>query len=246
MATSPQTPASAAADNTFDTIKRADNMALIFQEVFTVVVRLRANRQRFGDPEVFRSQIRNALKSAETEGTRRGYSIEDMRVGTFAVVAFLDESILNSQNPIFSDWQRQPMQEELFGVHVAGEIFYKNVERLLGRADSEPLADLLEVHQLCLLMGFRGRYSAGSTTAEIRLIIGQIEEKIRRIRGATVPLSWQPPLQTLQAAPDKWIRRLKWTALACICLAVLLFVFYKFSLGSAAGELTSLAAEVGK
>ena len=107
-------------------------MALIFQEAFTVIVRLRANRQRFGDPEVFRSQIRNALKSAETEGTRRGYTIEDMRVGTFAVVAFLDESILNSQNPIFADWQRKPLQEELSGVHVAGEIFYKNVDRLLG------------------------------------------------------------------------------------------------------------------
>lgn len=157
-----------AADSTFDTLKRADNMALIFQEVFTVIVRLRANRQRFGDPEVFRNQIRNALKSAETEGTRRGYTIEDMRVGTFAVVAFLDESILNSQNAIFVDWQRKPMQEEMYSVHEAGEIFYKNVDRLLGRSDSEPLADLLEVHQLCLLMGFRGRYSASGTAAEIR------------------------------------------------------------------------------
>jgi type VI secretion system protein ImpK len=247
MATSPQPPAaSASADDIFDKLGRADNMALIFQEVLTVVVRLRANRQRFGDPEVFRSQVRNALKSAEAEGARRGYPIEDMRVANFAVVAFLDESILNSQNPIFADWQRKPLQEELFGVHVAGEIFFKNLDRLMGRADSEPLADLLEVHQLCLLLGFRGRYIASGTTGEIRSIIGQLEEKIRRIRGAAIPLAWQPPAGVMQARGDQWMPVLKWGAIACVCLALALFVFFKMSLGSSAGELTSLAAEVGK
>ncbi len=227
-------------------MKRFDNMALIFQEVLTVVMRLRAGRQRVNDAEVFRSQIRNVLKSAETEGTRRGYTIEDVRVGIFAVVAFLDESILNSQNPIFGDWQRKPMQEELFGVHIAGEIFFKNIDRLLGRADAEPLADLLEVHQLCLLLGFRGRYSASGTTGEIRSIVSQIEEKILRIRGSSGPLSWQPPVQTLLPPGDRWIPKLRWTAIICACLALVLFIFYKISLGSSAGELTTLAAEVGK
>ncbi len=221
-------------------------MALIFQEALTVIVRLRANRQRVGDPEVFRSQLRNALKSAETEGTRRGYNIEDMRVGTFAVVAFLDESILNSQNPIFADWQRKPLQEELFGVHVAGEIFFRNLDRLMSRSDSEPLADLLEVHQLCLLLGFRGRYSSSGSSAEIRSIVAQIEEKIRRIRGAVIPLAWEPPAQVMPAAGDKWAPILKWASIACVCLAILLFVFYKISLSSAASELTTLAAGVGK
>jgi type VI secretion system protein ImpK len=226
---------------TFETLKRADNMALIFQEVLTVIVRLRAGRQRVTDAEVFRSQIRNAFKAAETEGTRRGYAMEDMRIGTFAVVAFVDESILNSQNPIFADWQRKPMQEEMFGVHIAGEIFYKNLDRLLARADSEPLADLLEVHQLCLLLGFRGRYSASGTNAEIRSFVAQIEEKIRRIRGAAVPLAWQPPVQVLPPAGDKWIPALRWAAIACLLLAVLLFTYYEISLGSAVGQLTALA-----
>jgi type VI secretion system protein ImpK len=244
MATFPQSPP--ATFETFETLKRADNMALIFQEVLTVIVRLRAGRQRVADAEVFRSQIRNAFKAAETEGTRRGYAIEDVRVGTFAVVAFVDESILNSQNPVFTDWQRKPMQEEMFGVHIAGEIFFKNLERLLGRSDSEPLADLLEVHQLVLLLGFRGRYSASGTTAEIRNFVSQIQEKILRIRGAAVPLSWQPPVQVMQAAGDKWIPKLKWAAIACVVLAFLLFTFYEVSLGSAVGQLTSLAAEVGK
>ena len=226
--------------------KRAENMALIFQEIFTVIVRLRANRQRVSESDVFRSQIRSAFKAAETEGIRRGYVIEDVRVGIFAVVAFLDESILNSQNPIFAEWQSKPMQQEMFTVDIAGEIVYKNLDRLLGRANSEPLADLLEVHQLCLLLGFRGRYSAGGTTSEIRSYVNQIEDKIRRIRGAAAPLPWMPPVQVMPAARDKWILRFKWAAVICAILALLLFTFYELSLRSSLSELRSLASEIGK
>lgn len=239
MATSPVSPAAGAAT---EAPKRFDTLPLLFQEVLTAIVRLRANRQHVSDPEAFRSQIRHALKTAETEGLRRGYTSEDIRVGVFAVIAFLDESILNSLNPVFADWPRKPMQEELFGVHVAGEIFFRNVERLLGRQDSEALADLLEVHQLCLLLGFRGRYSA-SGTAEIRSILQQIEEKIRRIRKTAAP-AWQLPPQHVAKRGDVWIPRLAWTAIACVALALVLFVVFKLSLSSAAGDLRSIAAGV--
>ncbi|MBV9157350.1 MAG: DotU family type IV/VI secretion system protein [Acidobacteriaceae bacterium] len=236
MATIPQTPPAPGGPQL---PKRADNLPLVFQEVLTVIVRLRANRQRVGDLESFRVQIRGALKTAEQEGLRRGYTMEDLRVAVFAIVAFLDESILNSQNRIFADWPRKPLQEELFGVQLAGEIFFRNVERLLGRPDSEALADLLELHQLCLLLGFRGKYSA-SGTAEIRSILGQIEEKIRRIRTVPAP-AWQIAPQVIQSSSDKWLPVLKWIAVACVVLALVLFVAFKISLSSAASELRSIA-----
>jgi type VI secretion system protein ImpK len=224
--------------------KRYENMPLVFQEVLTAVVRLRANRQPVRDPETFRGQIRTALKAAEQEGLRRGYTLEDLRVGTFAVVGFLDETILNSQNPVFFDWARMPMQEELFGVAIAGEIFFRNVERLLGRQDSESLADLLEVHQLCLLLGFRGRFSA-TGIAEVRSILSQIEEKIRRIREGALPQpTWQITPQVFQTPGDRWIKILKWVAIGCGALAIILFISFKISLSSAAGELQGIAARM--
>lgn len=219
--------------------RRSENLALVFQEVLTVVARLRANRQRVGDPEVFRSQVRNALKTAEAEGLRRGYVQEDVKVATFATVAFMDESILNSQNPLFADWPGKPLQEELFGVHIAGEIFFRNVERLLAKQDSAPLADLLEIHQLCLLMGFRGRYSATSGTSEIRSILAQIEEKIQRIRRAAAPTPMRE-VEVTVVPPDGWTRALQFSAIGCAALAILLFVIYKLLLASSAGALGSL------
>ncbi len=239
MATTPQTPAVKQ-----EPARRPDNLALIFQEVLTVIERLRAKRQTVSDSEAFRSQIRNALKSAEQDALRRGYNSEDVRVATFGVVAFLDESVLNSQNPVFADWPRKPLQEELFGVHVAGEIFFRNVERLLSRQDSEPLADLLEIHQLCLLLGFRGKYSF-SGAGEIRTILAQIEEKIRRIRGTLPSPAWRIAPEAVLPRGDRWIPILRWLVIACFGLALILFVIFKISLASSADQLRSVAAGAG-
>ena len=130
----------------------SENLALIYQEALTATVRLRSNRQAVSDAESFRANTREALRVADAEGRRRGYSDEELQLARFAAVAFLDESVLNSRNPVFADWPRKPLQEELFGVHVAGEIFFRNVERLLKASDSPSLADVLEVYLLCLLL----------------------------------------------------------------------------------------------
>ena len=92
------------------------------------------------------------------------------------MVAFLDESILNSRNPLFADWPRKPLQEELFGTHMAGEVFFQNLQKLLGRTDSHELADLLEVYYLCLLLGFGGRYSMGNK-GDLRAIMDAVARK---------------------------------------------------------------------
>jgi type VI secretion system protein ImpK len=223
---------------------RGDNLALIFQEVLTVTVRLRANRLRFDGADVFRSQIFGAIESAKAEGLRRGYTQEDVNVAVFAVVAFLDESILNSANRTFAHWQSKPLQQELFGTDEAGDIIFRNISRLLGQKDSESLADLLEVHQLVLALGLRGRYSASGTTAEISAILQKIQEKISRIRGAPITPTWQPPPQTVVQATDPWIPIMKWVAISCCCVALLLFIIFKFSLSSAVTELSTLASQI--
>ena len=92
------------------------NMALMYQEILTAITRFRSGRQAVSDATTFRNQIKAAIGTAEAEATRAGYNAEDVRLGTFAVVAFLDESVLNSNNPLFADWPRMPLQEELFGV----------------------------------------------------------------------------------------------------------------------------------
>ena len=223
--------------------RRGDNLALIFQELFTAIVRLRSNRQAVSDAESFRHHIREAVKTAAQEARNRGYSTDDIRMGTLAVVGFLDETILNLQHPLFANWPRKPLQEELFGTHMAGEVFFQNLQELLGRNNSEDLADVLEVHYLCLLLGYRGRYSLGDR-GELQSISSATAEKIRRIRGPQGPLSpeWAPPAESVQAPVDPWSRRFLIGAISCFALMVLLFVVYKLVLGSGASGLETIVS----
>ena len=121
--------------------RRSENLAFCFQEAITVGERLRSNRQAVADAESFRYQIRETLKSAAGEAQRRGYNGDDVQLAVFAVVAFLDESILNLRNPVFADWPRRPLQEEMFGHHVAGEIFFQNLQKIMSRDESQETAD---------------------------------------------------------------------------------------------------------
>jgi type VI secretion system protein ImpK len=223
--------------------RRAENLAFAFQEVLTVGERLRANRQAVSDSESFRYQIREALKMADTEARKRGYTGDDIQLAIFAVVAFLDESILNLRNPIFADWPRRPLQEELFGHHIAGEIFFQNLQKIMGRDESQDTADLLEVYYLCMLLGFAGKYSMHGR-GDLQGIMNAVGTKIRRIRQMQADLSpvWQLPEERVQvASSDPWVKRLMFVALGCFLLAAILFGVYKMNLGSGVSSVQNVA-----
>ncbi|MBZ5619132.1 MAG: DotU family type IV/VI secretion system protein [Acidobacteriia bacterium] len=226
-------------------IRRPDNLALIYQEAITAIERLRANTQSISDANAFRHHTREALKTATNQALAAGYNADDAKFATFAAVAFLDESVLNSQNPIFADWLRKPLQEELFSVHIAGEVFFQNLQQLVGRSDSHDLADLLEVYYLALLLGFQGKYRAGNR-GELSQIMRLTADKIHRIRGPFGPLSpnWMLPPDVIRGRVDPWVRRLGIIAAVCAVLMVVLFVVYKIGLSSGVSDVRDLAPQI--
>ena len=213
---------------------RGWNLALAFQEVFTAIVRLRSNRQQVTNSEAFRGQMKQALQRAEQEARSGGYKTEDVRQVLFAVVAFLDESVLGSRNPVFADWPRLPLQTELFGHQIAGEVVFQELQRTLGRADSAETCDVLEVYGLCLLLGFRGRYAAAGA-GDLQSLVTAIQEKLRRVRGPSGPLSPRgllPSDAVRVAHSDPWVRRLGILTISIVVLTVIAFVIFKLVLNS--------------
>jgi type VI secretion system protein ImpK len=211
------------------------------QEAFTVAVRLRANRQVAADVDSFRVHVKTLLANADREARHAGYESEHVKLAIYAFVAFLDESVLNAADPVFAGWARQPLQEEIFGDHVAGEVFFSKLEDLLCRQDSEALADLLEVYALCLCLGFRGRYGSASGD-QLRGLLTSIQEKIDRIRGPQPELSpsWRPPTDEAGVGPDPWLPLMAMTAGGVFFLALVLFVAFRLALGGGGAELVSL------
>jgi type VI secretion system protein ImpK len=203
-------------------------LALALQETLTATVRLRTNRQSATDAEGFRAQVKQLLATAHEEARRAGYAGEDSKLAIYAAVVFLDESVLSSRHPSFAEWPRRPLQEEIFGGHTGGETFFQNLHALIGRQDSDDVADVVEAYQLCLLLGFQGRYGA-SGRDELRAWMTAAADKIGRIRGGAGPLSpgWAPPTDEVIPVPrDPWLRPLAFTTIAVFAASSLLALLF--------------------
>lgn len=216
-------------------------LARCFQEVFTVVVRLRSNRQPVRSADQFRESIKKQIEQADNQARQAGYTADDTRLARFAIVAFLDESILNARMAVFDGWNGRPLQQELFHTDTGGEMFFVGVDRLLERDESHALADVLEVYYLCLLLGFVGRYTL-SQRGELRSISDRLGRKIYKIRGSLPSLTGALPTGEPIAieTKDRWSRRLMWALLGVSLLVLALYVFYWFSLDSLMGVLRNL------
>jgi type VI secretion system protein ImpK len=221
-------------------------LAVLLQEAFTAAARLRANRQVAADAEAFRVQIKQLLGAADQSARRAGYDPARVKLAIYAFIAYLDESVLNSTQPMFASWPRQPLQEEIFGDHMAGQTFFVKLDELLAERDSEELADLLEVFQLCLLLGFRGRYAAGDDGG-LRNRVAATQEKIDRIRSGIGPLAPSAPLpadDVIPASRDPWLPWFGATAAASFAAAAILYLIFRISLGGQVDQVRTLVGQI--
>lgn len=226
-------------------VARTNSLALSFQDVVTVILRMRYGVQRVSDAAGFRASIRKMILAAVQEVRGLGYTDASSHMALYAIIGFLDESVLNSGDPTFADWSRRPLQEEMFGGHFAGEVFFKQVADLLNAPESTEVADTLELHALCLLLGYRGRYAFGDH-GEIHGILSRIRDKIVRIRGplALARLAQAPEVK-VTARRDKWLTGLWITAAALAVLTIVLFALYTLTLGSGLGAIQTAKHDAG-
>lgn len=205
---------------------RRENLALLYQGLLTGIVRIHSGRQPLVDAAMFRRRTKEALAEVTREAMKRSYAAEHTIETDFALVAFLDEVILTSKDPARDDWVRKPLQEELFNLSTAGEMFFTRIERLLQRPDTAELADMLEVYYLCILLGFEGQYATRSK-AELHLLADRVRQSIERIRGSDPRFSPAGilPADPIAAAPrDPVAGKLKLAAMAVGGAAIFLFL----------------------
>lgn len=213
------------------------------QEAFTVTVRLRARKQIASDAETFRSHVKRLLATADSQASSLGYDREYIKLAVYAFIALLDESVMNSGQPMFSAWHSQPLQQQVFGNLLAGETFFNHLRDLLARQDSEDLADVLEVYQLCMVLGFRGRYADGGG-GELEAFKAAVQDKITRIRGSAPPISasWAlPEGESVEQKADRLLKPLAVAFGAACLLALLAWIGFSLSLGSQVSDLDNAA-----
>jgi type VI secretion system protein ImpK len=219
-----------------------DSLALLYQGFLTGIVRLQAKRQELGQPDSFRRRMQIALKDVQRDAVAAGYALEDVRDAEFAIVAFLDEVVLSSDDPGSREWAKQTLSVELFREARAGEVFFDRLDSYRSRRGATQLADLLEVYLLCLLLGFQGRYV--NMPGELHAIADRTYRRIQGVRPLTPNLfpeaqATGTPARGGAPAPrqDNWRMKLVWVLAGCLLCFVLFWLHLQYLLNNLGGQM---------
>ena len=154
-------------------------LADVYAPCFTLTLQLRAAHE-YGDAAVLRQRIKALLEKIRRAAAQSGVPPEDVREAEFALIAFIDETLLSSDWSQKDRWLAQPLQLELFNRYDAGEEFFQRLDGL--RANPGLHAEVLEVYYLCMALGFKGRYQLHGQE-ELRGLIEDTYAEIKKQPG---------------------------------------------------------------
>ena len=212
----------------------AARLSEIYADCFTLIFNLRT-ACGLNDAAQLRHRTKALLEAAERAAHAAGYRDEDVHKASFALVAFIDETVYASDWDEKAAWQNKPLQLELFDRYDAGEEFFSHLEAL--RAHPQQHAPVLEVYYLCLTLGFEGRYQLQGQH-QLQLLIENINKQLRqaathRPRGVVAPHGHPGD----QAAAEMRSKVPVWAVAAGgLVLVLLLYLGMSFYVSSRAGE----------
>jgi type VI secretion system protein ImpK len=220
----------------------SENLALFYQGLLTGIVRVQARRQHIPEGEIFRRRTKAALQEVERDAVAAGYDGGDVRETHFAVVAFLDSVVLNSNDPVRAEWERQTPQEELFGQTDAGGVFLEKLERFRARRDSDQLADILEFTYSAYL-GVWGGIPADC--GRVDSIVERLRMRIEDIRGRNGRISPNGalPVEAVSPAPgpvrpaNRWLLMTLGAVVVALLCFLVLFIQLSWTSGQVRGVL---------
>src|SRR5688572_29883392 len=153
----------------------------------------------------------------------------------FALVGFLDETILQSSWALRDMWAGNPLQLQYFNEFNAGEEFYTKLEGLRNAEDPRKL-DVLEVYFHCLALGFKGKYADLKGMEKVKVLTDSVGKEIRKARSKGVEglsPSWEPKDQAAGTAKEfpVWI-----VVVGCSAMLLILYSILHWYLGGVANN----------
>ena len=128
-------------------------------ECFILILQLRSTND-YGEANSLKLRVSEMFERFEKDARSAGIDGEKIKSAKFALVAFLDETIISSSWNQKDTWLSEPLQIKLFDTFNAGEEFFTNLSELRLRTTNNK--DVLEIYYLCLSLGFKGKYQLQS------------------------------------------------------------------------------------
>lgn len=180
-----------------------------------------------------RPKIAGMLDEFEKRAERYKYNHKIIQVSKFGLAAFVDETVLTNNFPLKNEWEKNPLQLELFGEQLAGNKFFEKLDAMLNQM--EVTQDAVEVYYFCMLLGFKGRYAVYEQEKLLATMQTTANALVKTGKIKTVELSPHWLANDQPKPPEKrgmpiWA---KLGAVACLGLTFIVYVVlfllsYKF------------------
>ncbi|HRN25173.1 MAG TPA: type IVB secretion system protein IcmH/DotU [Ignavibacteriaceae bacterium] len=208
-------------------IDKKKNLSDIASECFILILQLRATTN-YGTADVLKSKVLDMFDKFENNARKIGVDNEKVRLAKFALVAFLDETIISSDWSEKNEWLTEPLQIKLFDTFNAGEEFFTNMSTLRQRTSANK--DVLEIYYLCLTLGFKGKYQLQSPE-NLRRIIDDLNLELHPEAYRSIDLlspngkPRQSIVQTVKTGLPLWIY-----PVGAIVILLIFYVILSFSI----------------
>jgi type VI secretion system protein ImpK len=192
------------------------------RDCFDTIIQLRqAEAAAIPPPEVLNHRLRGVVEEVLRRAAVLGFSHQDAQDMGYALVALMDELVLNKPEPYRQFWMSNLLQLHYFNETIAGDSFFN---RLAAVRKDPHRVEVLRVYYLCLLFGFQGRYRIRGGELELMTLRDAVQKDLERAEpfdfDVLAPHGERPVEKLLVAT-----RRLSLTfaALAAVFLALLFY-----------------------
>ena len=132
----------------------SQTMYFVCSDVLSLILQLRHSRD-LPAPDILQRRVLGLFDTMMQNGREARIPEQDMIDAKFALAAFADEVIFNSNWPGRTQWLQNPLQFQFFQLNTAGDGFFANLDNLYGQRGRNHVA---EIYFLCLALGFQGKY----------------------------------------------------------------------------------------
>ncbi len=147
------------------------NIVDCYMPVFKLISSIKVFPEGYGDYDSTRRHIIDTVEDVVRNSEKISLSDSELDAAFYSIVVMLDEVILCSELPYRKEWRDNLLQIKYFGHSTGGVEFFNMLNKVI-----ESGSQVGWVFLLCLLLGFRGKYSV-SNDDEVNDYISRLKKQ---------------------------------------------------------------------
>ncbi len=154
----------------------------VCSDAFLFAFRLHETHAEETDAARVQAEVDEIFTDMETAAHQSDIPLEDVHQAKYALAAYLDEQILNSDLPFRPGWAQQPLQLKYFDDSAAGEEFYNRLDNIRHAPDTRHNQSL-DIYYLCMVLGFKGMYVDAAGQEKRSVLVHKVSQDIHDRQG---------------------------------------------------------------